>query len=315
MALIGSLRDIGIIDLIQFPHQGRRSGRLSISSEGRLEAHLFYEQGNLVHATCGELEGLEALVPLVDLEEAAFSFDHAMQPPKKSITVDLHHALLRTLKTRDEHKAAALAAAKAAEEAAARAAEEAARIAAEEAARKAAEAAAQAAAEAAARAAEEEAARGVALAAEQAAKRVAALAMEQAAVRAATFSKPAPVRTSSPVNSAELRTQIVAAMERAAWLQAALVVALDGNVDVEVRSQFAAHLVIDPMRDSMVGFVAGLNKPVSKLLVDTTDGIAMGSTLAAGRLLIVFAAKDAVMGGVFSTVAKITQSLDAVLKA
>ena len=91
MALSGSLKDIGIIDLIQFPHQGRKTGLLSIRVDEMTTAFLYYHQGNFIHAENGSLEGVEALVPLVDLKEASFVFESEVPYPRKTIIQDLHH--------------------------------------------------------------------------------------------------------------------------------------------------------------------------------------------------------------------------------
>lgn len=104
MALSGTLRDIGIVDLIQLPHGGRRSGALRLSS-ARGQAELFYSQGRLVHATLGSLAGLEALVDVVAWTEADFEFLHGVDAPRVTIELDLHRAVMVALKTGDERKA------------------------------------------------------------------------------------------------------------------------------------------------------------------------------------------------------------------
>lgn len=105
MALTGSLNEIGIIDLIQFPHQGRKTGRLSIKNGHNLEAHLFYKDGTLVHATNGKLNGIEAIVTIVDVEQADFVFESGVSSKEDTINMDVHHTILSALKIRDERKA------------------------------------------------------------------------------------------------------------------------------------------------------------------------------------------------------------------
>ena len=53
MALKGTLADIGIIDLIQFPHAGRRTGELVVTADDH-EGRLYYDKGSLVHACLGQ---------------------------------------------------------------------------------------------------------------------------------------------------------------------------------------------------------------------------------------------------------------------
>lgn len=104
MSLNGSLTDIGIIDLLQFPHQGRKTGLLTLDLGDKKVARLYYKDGNLVHAASGSIEGDEVLISLVDLVEGSFVFEADVASPKSTIKKDLHHALLHVLKLRDERK-------------------------------------------------------------------------------------------------------------------------------------------------------------------------------------------------------------------
>lgn len=104
MSLNGSLTDIGIIDLLQFPHQGRKTGLLTLDLGAGKVARLYYKEGNLVHAASESVEGDEVLISLVDLIEGSFVFEADVASPKTTIKKDLHHTLLHVLKLRDERK-------------------------------------------------------------------------------------------------------------------------------------------------------------------------------------------------------------------
>ncbi|MFH1116866.1 MAG: DUF4388 domain-containing protein [Pseudomonadota bacterium] len=108
MALKGTLADMGIIDLIQFPHSGRKTGHLVISGT-RGEARLSYERGALVHVRHGDMSGMDALVRVVDWNEGAFEFIPDEQPEDRTIDLDLHRAVMRALKLHDELKKQAAA--------------------------------------------------------------------------------------------------------------------------------------------------------------------------------------------------------------
>lgn len=101
MALIGTLTDLGIVDLIQFPHGGRKSGELVIADADH-EARLYYTRGNLIHAAMAEQEGIEVLVELVAWTEGQFEFRQDVATEKQSIELDLHHVVMQALKLRDE---------------------------------------------------------------------------------------------------------------------------------------------------------------------------------------------------------------------
>lgn len=104
MALKGTLSDLGIIDLVQFPHGGRKSGELVITSEKGV-GRLYYDNGSLVHAAVGDLEGMAALVGMVDWTEGTFEFVTDSEPSRKTIELDLHRAVMHALKLHDELRA------------------------------------------------------------------------------------------------------------------------------------------------------------------------------------------------------------------
>lgn len=104
MALRGTLADIPIINLIQFPQTGRRTGRLVVTSDD-MEATLFYKGGALVHAILGNGEkGVEALVRIVGLNAGMFEFTSEIQSQETSLEMDLHRSLMIALKLHDERK-------------------------------------------------------------------------------------------------------------------------------------------------------------------------------------------------------------------
>ncbi|MBN2718345.1 MAG: DUF4388 domain-containing protein [Deltaproteobacteria bacterium] len=103
MALSGTLSDLGIVDLIQFPGTGKKTGELVIAGTED-EARLFYEQGSLKHVTCANATGLDALIELVSWEEGEFEFRLGSTTDTTSIEIDLHRALMVALKTRDERR-------------------------------------------------------------------------------------------------------------------------------------------------------------------------------------------------------------------
>jgi hypothetical protein len=103
MALKGTLKDMAIIDLVQFPHSGRKTGHLIINGDDG-EARLSYENGSLVHATLGAASGMDALVRVVDWNEGAFEFVPDAEPEARTIELDLHRAVMQALKLHDELK-------------------------------------------------------------------------------------------------------------------------------------------------------------------------------------------------------------------
>jgi hypothetical protein len=110
MALRGSLEDVGIVDLVQIPLRGHKSGVLFIASPED-DAKLYYDAGSLVHATAGEAEGPDALILLLDWCEGEFEFRPGNAvPERRSITTDVHQAVMQAIRQHDEQKAKGTAA-------------------------------------------------------------------------------------------------------------------------------------------------------------------------------------------------------------
>ncbi len=103
MTLQGTLTDLGIVDLVQFPHAGRKTGELIVVSADS-HARLYYQQGHLVHAVMDDLQGAEVLVELFGLEEGEFEFRQDILTEETTIEGDLHLAVMQALKVRDERQ-------------------------------------------------------------------------------------------------------------------------------------------------------------------------------------------------------------------
>ncbi len=103
MALYGTLEDIHIVDLIQFPKNGRKTGELRIAGPDA-EAHLFYDEGQLRHAQLGAREGLDALVECIEWTHGDFEFRDGASAARETLHQDLHHTLMQALKLRDERR-------------------------------------------------------------------------------------------------------------------------------------------------------------------------------------------------------------------
>ncbi len=112
MALKGTLNDMGLVALLQFPNSGRRTGLLTVVSGGR-QAELYYVEGHLVHASLDGIEGQKVLVEMIDWTDGVFTFDSGITTGKVSIEQDLHRTIMWALKERDEVRKAQMDAQKA----------------------------------------------------------------------------------------------------------------------------------------------------------------------------------------------------------
>lgn len=103
MAINGTLSDIGLVSLLQFPNSSGKTGLLTvISIDGK--ADFYYRKGELVHARYGEKTGKYVLVDTVDWNEGRFTFETGLEPEETTIQDDLHNILIWALKERDEKK-------------------------------------------------------------------------------------------------------------------------------------------------------------------------------------------------------------------
>ncbi len=103
MALKGTLADLGIVDLVQFPFAGRKTGELIVDSGSR-QAKLYYRDGELVDADAGGNSGAEVLVDVFDWEEGEFEFRPGVEASRVTIEEDLHRVVMKALKERDERR-------------------------------------------------------------------------------------------------------------------------------------------------------------------------------------------------------------------
>ncbi len=105
MALKGSLDDMGIVDLIQFFGQSRKTGVLLLNSEGQ-EARLYYRKGNLTDARAGQDSGMDVVSHVIDWTGGDFEFQAGVESDDPVLDIDLPRALMTAVKIRDERKMA-----------------------------------------------------------------------------------------------------------------------------------------------------------------------------------------------------------------
>jgi DNA-binding response OmpR family regulator len=97
----GSLEEMGIPDLVQILHQGRKSGALRLSAEGD-EGTIFFKDGAIMDATFKELKGEAAFYALVGITRGEFTVDPSVSPPEKTIQSSPEMLLLEGMRRLDE---------------------------------------------------------------------------------------------------------------------------------------------------------------------------------------------------------------------
>jgi response regulator RpfG family c-di-GMP phosphodiesterase len=97
----GSLREMGLPDMVQVLFHGRKTGALRIHArDGSGEIHFF--EGNVVNALWGELKGVDAFFAMLRLADGEFALDPAFKPTGRVIHESSEALLLEGMRRMDE---------------------------------------------------------------------------------------------------------------------------------------------------------------------------------------------------------------------
>lgn len=97
----GSLREMGLPDMVQVLFHGRKTGNLRIRSpEGAGEIH--FQEGNVVNALWGELRGESAFFAMLKLRDGEFGLDPGFKPSSRVIQASSEALLLEGMRRLDE---------------------------------------------------------------------------------------------------------------------------------------------------------------------------------------------------------------------
>lgn len=97
----GQLRCASLADLIQLQCSTRARAAVSVCSDGR-EGHLFFDDGQIVHAAAAEQAGDEAVYEILNWTAGTFGKSTEPWPDTPSVTTTWQHLLLSAAQRRDE---------------------------------------------------------------------------------------------------------------------------------------------------------------------------------------------------------------------
>jgi response regulator RpfG family c-di-GMP phosphodiesterase len=97
----GSLEEMGIPDIVQILHQGRKTAALHLTSEGE-QGTIFFRDGSIVDATWRGLRAEPAFYALVGIAKGGFTIDPTAVPPEKVIQASPEMLLLEGMRRMDE---------------------------------------------------------------------------------------------------------------------------------------------------------------------------------------------------------------------
>lgn len=97
----GSLEEMGIPDIVQILHQGRKTGALELSSDGE-QGTIYFKDGTIVDAVWHGLRGEDAFYAVVGVSRGTFTIDPTVAPPPKAIQASPEMLLLEGMRRLDE---------------------------------------------------------------------------------------------------------------------------------------------------------------------------------------------------------------------
>lgn len=107
MAIKGNLQDMSLPSLVQMICTDRRMAALIICHQNTEEGVLFFENGEIVHARLGLLEGEEAAFELLQWTEGTFHLGDQSRIPRHTIDAPWRYLMLEAMKKVDEGNMAA----------------------------------------------------------------------------------------------------------------------------------------------------------------------------------------------------------------
>lgn len=105
MPLRGNLKEMSLANLIQVNCQEMRSARLTLSHAGQ-EGEVYFSDGQVVHATLGELAGESAAYEMLAWSDGTFVLDRDQPTSDKTINVKWNALLLEGMKRMAERPVA-----------------------------------------------------------------------------------------------------------------------------------------------------------------------------------------------------------------
>jgi hypothetical protein len=103
MPIEGDLKEIDLTSVIQVICTERRRAGLVVRRRGE-EGVIFFDEGEIVHATLGPLEGEEAVFQLLAWKDGSFRMSDRVMSPARSVRRGWNHLLLEGLTKLDEER-------------------------------------------------------------------------------------------------------------------------------------------------------------------------------------------------------------------
>ncbi|HEX8619267.1 MAG TPA: DUF4388 domain-containing protein [Thermoanaerobaculia bacterium] len=101
MAFQGSLKELPLPDIIQLVSVSGKTGKFTLTREGD-RGFIYLKNGQMVHATVGDLVGEEAIYSLAIWNQGEFQFSPSEEPDRQTITKSNTNLLMEAARRLDE---------------------------------------------------------------------------------------------------------------------------------------------------------------------------------------------------------------------
>src|SRR5213592_581872 len=101
MAFQGSLKELPLPDIIQLVSVSGKTGKFTLSRDGD-RGYIYLKNGQMVHATVGDLIGEEAIYALAIWNQGEFQFTPSEEPDRQTITKSNTNLLMEAARRLDE---------------------------------------------------------------------------------------------------------------------------------------------------------------------------------------------------------------------
>jgi response regulator RpfG family c-di-GMP phosphodiesterase len=97
----GSLKEMGLPDMVQVLFHGRKTGNLKIS-HGSQSGEIHFQEGAVVNAVWGAKKGVHAFYEMIKMTEGQFALDPSYKPTERLINESAEALLLEGMRRMDE---------------------------------------------------------------------------------------------------------------------------------------------------------------------------------------------------------------------
>lgn len=98
----GKVYGLSLADIIQMSCLGRLTTALVVHRDGE-EGTIYFNEGEVVHAECGEKQGVEAFFKILSWDEGEFVSNIGVTPPVQTIHHNWEHLLVEAMRRNDEN--------------------------------------------------------------------------------------------------------------------------------------------------------------------------------------------------------------------